>query len=460
MKKKLTRKYMTIFAISVVSIVLIWVLLSYIFIFGRKDAKVNEPQYLVNRFEQYVDFEKNVSISEQGKRIIKDNQLWIQIIDNSGNVLLSYNTNENVPEKYDVFEITKDTMNSNVVQGQTLFVSRFVEHNDQGVVIGCDSSKVSKYNIKITGGIKTAIIKSLIVLVIVFVVVGALAGMFYSWGIFGPISNMIENINSLEKDKELVRVAENSIYFPVYESILKLKFRLNEAKNERKKVDKQRENWISNISHDMKTPLTTIKGYAEIMEDQSYNVSSEEQKRYSEIIIRNVKVIEGLVKDLNLSKLLNEGKVTMHKERMNVCQLLKECCDDVCRSYQDKIQMDFENKIIFINADKNYMRRVFVNIICNAFIHNNRDVQLCVDCYERDGVIIEISDNGKGMCKEELENIFSRYYRGKASTQVDGSGLGMAISYEIIKAHNGKIDVKSEVNRGTKFVIYLDSGAI
>lgn len=446
---------MTVFVTSVVLIVSIWILLSYIFIFGGKDAKINEPQYLVNRFEQYVRFDDEIYITNQGKEIIRDNSLWAQIIDKNGNVLDAYNTGESIPKKYDVFEITQDSMNSNAIKNQTLFVSSFMEHSNYGVIIGCDSSRVSKYNVKITGGIKKAIVISLILLIIVFVIIGIFAGIIYSKSISEPVINIVENINSLEQDKELIIYDRKSIYSQVYESIKKLQVRLNDAKDERAKVEKQREEWISNISHDMKTPLTTIKGYAEIMADQDYEVTLEEQTKFAQIIKKNVSVIEGLVKDLNLSKLIKEGKVLMKKEQIDVCSLLKECCDNTDVKYRDRIIQNFEGKKIFINADKNYIRRVFTNIICNAFIHNGDEVKVLVDCYEKDDVIVEISDNGKGMTKEELENIFSRYYRGKASTEIDGSGLGMAISYEIVKAHNGRIEIESAKEQGTKFVINL-----
>lgn len=455
MKKKLTRKYMSIFVSSVVLIVSIWILLSYVFIFGGKEAKVNEPQYLINRFEQYVNFDDKVKITNQGKEIIKNNSFWVQIIDKNGNVLDAYNTNKKIPTRYDVFKITKVSMNSNAIKNQTLFVSHFTEHTSYGVIIGCDSSRVGKYNIKITRSIKEAIITSILLLIVVFVIIGILAGFIYSKSISEPVLNIIDNINSLEKDEELIIVDRKSIYSQVYDSIKKLKIRLNDAKSERSKVEKEREKWISNISHDLKNPLTTIKGYAEIMADQDYEVSLEEQTKFAEIIKRNVDVIEGLVKDLNLSRLLKEGKVLMKKEQIDVCSLLKECCNDTDIKYRDRIIPYFEDKQIFINADKNYIRRVFTNIICNAFIHNSDDVEVFVNCYEKDDVIVEISDNGKGMNKEEIENIFFRYYRGKSSKEIDGSGLGMAISYEIIKAHNGRIEIESAKKQGTKFIIYL-----
>jgi signal transduction histidine kinase len=291
---------------------------------------------------------------------------------------------------------------------------------------------------------------------IIFITVGILAGLIYSRNISRPILNIVDNIDSLEKDKELTIIDRKNIYSSVYESMKKLKNRLNAAKAEQAKNEKLREEWISNISHDMKTPLTTIKGYAEIMTDPEYEVSPEEQVEFSEIITRNVEVIEGLVKDLNLSRLLKAGKVNMVKEQIDICQLLKECCDNMNIKYKDRIQTNFEHEKILIHADQNYLRRVFLNIICNAFIHNRDDVQVLICCYEKkNNAIIEISDNGKGMSQEDLENIFSRYYRGRASTEIDGSGLGMAIAYEIVKAHQGKIEIKSTQGQGTTFCIYL-----
>src|SRR3712207_2333912 len=105
MKKKLTRNYMTIFAISIALIISIWILLSYLFIFAGKDVNINDPQYLVNSFEQYVDFDKGIHITNQGKNILKENSLWAQIIDPNGTVLDAYNTNGSIPQKYNIFEI-------------------------------------------------------------------------------------------------------------------------------------------------------------------------------------------------------------------------------------------------------------------------------------------------------------------------------------------------------------------
>ena len=455
MKTILTKRYMTVYIASVIMIIFIWLLLSVFFIFGGKDTDGNEPQYLVNSFEQYVIEAQGVKISEEGKIIIKENHLWVQIIDDSGNVIDSYNVNENIPQKYNVFDCADYAMHSNSLENQTLFISKFTD-KDYGVIIGCDSSKVSKLNIKVTGGLKKGILMSVLILCSVFLVVGVIAGIIFSKNISEPVNEIVENINYLEQDRDICITNKNNIYMSVFESIKNLKERLLNAEKTREQLEQQRKEWIANISHDMKTPLTTIKGYAEIMSDEEYEISIEERKNYSSKIERNVNVIENLIKDLNFSRLLKEDKIQMKKTKINVCSLLKQCCEDIYIRYNNVVQFEFSEDEIYVEADENYMRRVFVNVLCNAFIHNGNDVNVLIRCFVKDNVIVEIEDDGKGMSEEELEKIFTRYYRGKASTEVDGSGLGLSIALEIVKAHQGEIAVMSEVGKGTKFTIQLE----
>ena len=445
---------MTVYTFSIFTIIVIWLLLSVFLIFGGKDTNANEPQYLVNRFGQYIIENQNIKISEEGKRIIKENNLWVQIIDDNGTVIDSYNVNENIPQKYDVFDCADYAMHSNGIENQTIFISKFAD-KDYGVIIGCDSARVSKLNIKITGGLKKGILMSFLILFSVFLVVGAIAGIIFSKSISEPVNEIVENINYLEQNGDICITNKNNIYISVFESIKNLKDRLLRAEKTREQLEQQRKEWIANISHDMKTPLTTIKGYAEIMADEEYAISIEERKSYSAKIERNVNVIENLIKDLNFSRLLKEDKIQMKKTKINICSLLNQCCEDIYIRYNDIVQFEFSADDIYIEADENYMRRVFVNVLCNAFIHNGNDINVIVRCFVKDNVIVEIEDDGKGMSEDELEKIFTRYYRGKASTEVDGSGLGLSIALEIVKAHQGEIAVMSEVGKGTKFTIQL-----
>ena len=106
--------------------------------------------------------------------------------------------------------------------------------------------------------------------------------------------------------------------------------------------------------------------------------------------------------------------------------------------------------------DVKLMERCITNIICNAFVHNDKDVEVKVSVTESgDDVIICISDNGRGMPEEDVPHIFERYYRGTGSGKTEGTGLGLAIANEIVLLHGGRIDVNSKPGKGTVFKIRL-----
>lgn len=241
-------------------------------------------------------------------------------------------------------------MHSNAIENQTLFISKFTNKNI-GVIIGCDSNRVSKLNIKITGGLKKAIVISLLIFFSVFFVVGVIAGIIFSENISKPVNEIVENINYLEKGSEICFTSKHNIYISVFESIKKLQERLLSTEKTRSQIEQQRNEWIANISHDMKTPLTTIKGYAEIMSDEQYEITIEERKNYSEKIERNVNVIENLIKDLKFSRLLKEDKIQMNKVKINICSLLKQCCEDIYIRYKNVVRFEFSEEEIYVEAD-------------------------------------------------------------------------------------------------------------
>ena len=111
--------------------------------------------------------------------------------------------------------------------------------------------------------------------------------------------------------------------------------------------------------------------------------------------------------------------------------------------------------------DVKLMERCITNIICNAFVHNDKDVEVKISVAEDDGnIIIRISDNGKGMPAKDMPHIFDRYYRGTGSGKTEGTGLGLAIAKEIVLLHGGRIDVKSVSGKGTEFTISLKKQTI
>ena len=457
MKNKLTKKYLLVSSISAIIIVAVWLLLTIVFVLSDKNVDESQPQYLVNSFEQYIDPNNGFKIKEEGKQILNKNHIWAQVIDKKGRVIESYNTPQYAPSEYNMFEICDYTLNSKKLGDQTIFVSQFQDAGDYGVIVGCNAAKVTKVNLKLTGGVRKSIVESVIIFLIVFSITGICAGVIYSKNISSPVNDIIEEINCLEADAEYnKKKCKNTIFQSVFDSLEKLKLRLISADKERKDAEKQRQEWITNISHDMKTPLSAIRGYAELMEDEEYEISDAERRKYSKKIIHQSDTIKSLIDELKFGRLLENGDIQLHREEVNLYQLLKECCDDIPVTVaQNCFSFSFADTPVYANVDRHLMKRCLQNIICNALIHNNKQVDVLIKCYWKNKAVIEIHDNGKGMSEEELKKIFERYYRGKSSKEISGSGLGLAIAKQIVESHGGEISVKSIVDKGTTFFIQI-----
>ena len=302
--------------------------------------------------------------------------------------------------------------------------------------------------------IKYAIISILIVDFIIAIIFGYI----FSKGITKPVKAIIDGVDHLYNGDYEVYFKEKGIYKNVLKKLNSLSYKLKENELERKKIDKMRADWIANISHDIKTPLSSIKGYAEFLE-QDYDFSSEDIKSFAGIINNKSDYIKELVEELNLSMKLKNNESILKKEKVNIVSLVKNSVIDILNdSKYSKVDIKFEcsEDKIFIDIDKVLMQRVLNNLIYNALVHNDKNISIVVSVYKKDKIYISISDNGKGISEKDLENIFDRYYRGTNTGEAHkGSGLGMSIAKEIVNAHNGDITISSILGKGTDINITL-----
>lgn len=302
--------------------------------------------------------------------------------------------------------------------------------------------------------IKYAIISILIVDFIIAIIFGYI----FSKGITKPVKAIIDGVDHLYNGDYEVYFKEKGIYKNVLKKLNSLSYKLKENELERKKIDKMRADWIANISHDIKTPLSSIKGYAEFLE-QDYDFSSEDIKSFAGIINNKSDYIKELVEELNLSMKLKNNESILKKEKVNIVSLVKNSVIDILNdSKYSKVDIKFEcsEDKIFIDIDKVLMQRVLNNLIYNALVHNDKNISIVVSVYKKDKIYISISDNGKGISEKDLENVFDRYYRGTNTGEAHkGSGLGMSIAKEIVNAHNGDITINSILGKGTDINITL-----
>lgn len=237
-----------------------------------------------------------------------------------------------------------------------------------------------------------------------------------------------------------------------YREIARLNQTLNIAARELEKTESLRKELLANVSHDLRTPLTMITGYAEVMRD----LPGENTPENLQIIIDESKRLTALVNDmLDLSK-LESGAVALHKERFNLTLALQEMLSRYRKLIeQEGYTIHFEpDTEVWVCADALKISQVLYNLLNNAVHYTGPDRQIFVrQLVQGDMVRIEVEDTGKGLEKEELTRVWDRYYKvDKSLRRLEfGSGLGLSIVKSIIDLHDGQYGVESQKGSGSVF---------
>lgn len=228
------------------------------------------------------------------------------------------------------------------------------------------------------------------------------------------------------------------------------------------KYEENRKELISNISHDLRTPLTAIKGYVEGIKD---GVADTPQKMdsYLSTIYKRATDMDALIDDLFLFSKLDLKKIQFNFEEVDMVRYIHYFIEELSWDFEEQgIKVRFhvhENNHKLVIADREKLKRVFVNIIQNSIKHMKNDEKIIEFSIENaHGFIkIEIMDNGNGIEPTSLPHIFDRFYRADNARNAltGGSGLGLAISKQIIHEHGGEIWVESELTKGTSIFFTL-----
>lgn len=274
-----------------------------------------------------------------------------------------------------------------------------------------------------------------------------LLALFSASRIAKPIIKMNRSAKELAKGNYAVQFNVNS-----YREITELGETLNYAKNELQKTDKLRRELIANISHDLRTPLTMITGYAEMMRD----LPGENTEENIQIIIDEAKRLTALVNDvLDISK-LESGTQKLNPAEFNLTESIK----DILKRYQKLTEQDgYSIKFLYDNevsvyADELRISQVVYNLVNNAINYTGKDKAVIVRQSSGDGKVkIEVIDTGKGIPEDQLPFIWDRYFKaekGKKRVTV-GTGLGLSIVKAILEQHNAQYGVQSTIGQGSIF---------
>ncbi|MFD4819140.1 sensor histidine kinase [Peribacillus butanolivorans] len=479
MKWKLTRRFLgsvvtIVVIVGIVNTILLLCLLFYRAMHNFGTEEVSAENFS-RTFSQYVELQDNKPmVNEEGLEKLQDNKAWIQFLNNKGEQVAAFYTPQNLQTVYSPIEIVQMYKYKEIDAETTVFVgeahnfSYFVGVKEQKIgryVITYDYAKVFKY-------INILLLLFLIVDIIIALVIGFLFGKRLTT----PLNTLIEGIQQLRERRFKKMPIPKGVYEDVFSNMNELSVKLDQYEKERDQLDQMREEWISNVSHDMKTPLASIHGYAELMKDSSTDLTPQELYEYTSIINRQSKYMKDLLDDLNLTMRLRNQQLPLQFEDVNIVGFIREMTIELLNdsSFGDR-QVEFEANVdkAMHKVDKKLLKRAIFNFIYNALVHNDEHVVVNIridNIYLQGGqeqkssnistasvfhTQITIADNGRGIPSKDLEQVFERYYRGTNTTSTHGTGLGMAIARDIILAHNGKIDLTSVENKGTTITILL-----
>lgn len=226
-------------------------------------------------------------------------------------------------------------------------------------------------------------------------------------------------------------------------------------------ADAMRKEFISNISHDIQSPLSNIKGYTNLLEDDS--LDKLERNEYITIINGEITRLSSLTRQLLLLASLDHDQDILKEKRYSVSEQLKELIRHYQWLIQEKnIMLSYSIPDIDIVGDPSLLNTVWDNLLSNAIKYNKPNGSIIIQAEKTAStIIIRFEDQGIGMSPEEMERIFDRFYRADmARTRtIEGSGLGLAIAANVVKLHNGKLNVTSKPNVGTVFTVTLPNSS-
>ena len=297
------------------------------------------------------------------------------------------------------------------------------------------------------------LIRQLIIITFIVLILSLIISYFISKHISKPI------IEINNKAKNLLKKDNNFDTNTKIKEINELSETLNYTKKELSKTDELRRDLMANVSHDLKTPLTMIKAYAEMATDLHID-NKEKQKEDMNIIIEESNRLTNLVGDiLTLSKMQSDME-TLNIEEFNLIDLINNILDKY-KYLEETENYNFKfihrNKKLLVSADKQKLEQVIYNLINNAINYTGNDNTVTIKVTNKDNILVEIIDTGKGIDEKDIPYIWDKYYKNKKKHKRNliGTGLGLSIVKQILEEHKYEYGVKSIKDKGTTFYFII-----
>ncbi|RCX23720.1 signal transduction histidine kinase [Fontibacillus phaseoli] len=421
----------------------------------KEHHQMPSPEAVVQKISNGLDQEQgSYSITPEAMQLLDTNQAWAMLLSSDGRVLWSERLPEEIPRSYDVTDVAK--FSRYYLMGYPVFVW---EHKDGLLVLGYPENSFGKYRFDfLTEWLRSLPVRILLLLVC-NVALALLVSVLIGTRVVRGIKPLIHGIHTLSKG-EPVQVETKGIFNDLSQSINSTSRMLQEKNDALHARDFARSNWIAGISHDIRTPLSMILGYASELEEQPE--LSSEQKQQAAIIRRQGERLRSLVNDLNLVSMLEYEMQPLHLKSIRLSVLARQVVSDFLNNGLDEryiISLHVGDESLMVTGDERLLYRAITNLVQNSIRHNPGGCEIGLSTGEADGSNqIVVCDNGKGIPKDELADlILLPYTSGRIGPTRQGHGLGLPMVARIAKAHQGELILESDMGEGLKAVLKFPS---
>lgn len=336
----------------------------------------------------------------------------------------------------------------------------FSDKSEGSVYLALDTAPIKKEYIRLRS--------IFIILAILSIVIanGILTLLVYR-SIIKPLKELEHASNAIKEGNFDYRIKNvfNDEFGDVISSFEGMREELKKSLLVQHQYEENRKILLTHISHDLKTPITSIKGYIEGIKDGVAD-TPEKMTRYIDTIYRKAKDMNELIDDLFFYSKLDLQKYSFDFKAFDIVHYIRDMGEELQFDLQKKgvaLKLEYPDKEIIVTGDGNNLRRVVMNIIDNSIKYaGHNQVRIFISIKEMaDQVLLEFRDNGKGISKEAQPYVFDEFYRADPSRNMNtyGSGLGLAIIKKIIEEHGGKVWIESETNQGTSIFFTLRKAA-
>ena len=464
----LTRRWL----INIIGFVLVILIAVFIFTcFSVKNYYYNSVENILNSgasanaasyFSSNLDSGNSLSASASGfiESYAYKDKTTIWVINDEGRVLAS--SNGFIVENTEMPDYSEAMTNSS---GTSRFVGKVYKHGEKIMAVSrviTDSNGTNVGAVRIMTSIEKVdsqirIIAFLIFLALLSVLMIIIASnVFFIRSIIIPVREITDITKEISNGKFDVRIERK-----YDDEIGDLCESINSMASDISAADKMKNDFISTISHELRTPLTSIKGWGETLYYNRETEMDELTNKGLQVIVKEAGRLEGFVEELLDFSRLQSGRMNLKLEKTDIFAELDETVFTFReRAMREGIEVKYSIPEFAApaNADPNRLKQVFMNILDNALKYSRAPSKIFVKAEFTkldggDAVKISIADQGCGISKEDLPHVMEKFY--KANVSVRGSGIGLAVTNEIVNLHNGKLEINSVENRGTLVTITL-----